>query len=250
MHSMKKPSFQFWKIGLILLLLPLATQAGIMREATLDKQTYASTSSPFDSTIIHRASVYAVAAPVLNTNFSTLGETELTFTVKAPLGVRFRISFPENGFLSIGYEDGSRASSSGAARLTPVLTFSGFGGSTLPTSSSNMVLTGPGVGNDIYYAKAEWSLTAGTDFWFESLSIADLIPAGYNANLLGGGTAQADIVGNILTDTPADFGQFVYLEAIPVASSVPIAPTWLMLGAGILLLTRNHRKFQLRVQRP
>jgi len=232
---------------LALLLLPTLAQASIVREAILDTETNAY-APPIPDLIdyhSHFATVATDAAPKLATDFSTLGETELTFTLSAPLGMRFHVSFPDAGSFSARYRAGNSFTVPGSASLTATISFAGFGGDAIAAPLTNQVdLTGPPFSvfsPDRYDGVAQWSLAAGTDFWFESLNITTLVPAGYATDLTVGPTPSAQLSGSIQTDYAADFGQFIFLEAIPSANSVPLPASWLLIGLGGLLLLRSRR---------
>lgn len=215
-----------------------------MREATLDAQSslYSPANPASNPDYVNTATVRTDAAPRLDTNFATLGETELTFTLTAPLDMRFHISFPDAGSLSARYEGGTGYSTSGAIKPTATLSFVGLGGDAIGAPSEHFPqLTGPGTTADQYLAQAGWSFAAGTDFWFESLSLTALIPAGYATDLSGGNPAKAFLTGAISTSYDATFGQFVYLEAIPNGAA-PLPASWLLFGLGGLLLARRCRQ--------
>jgi hypothetical protein len=233
----------------VLVLLPALAQAGIVREATLDTQSYSN--SPiipgFLDTSSNYAQIDASAAPRLDTNFATVGETELTFTLTAPLGMRFHVSFPLAGSFSARYTAGNSYTVPGAIRPTATVSFAGFGGDAIGAPTDHLVdLTGPpfDIFNPNRYAAIAqgWSFAAGTDFWFESLSISALIPAGYDTDLSGGPAPEAYLRGVITTDYETDLGQFVWLEAIPASGAVPLPASWLLLGLGGLLLVRSRHK--------
>lgn len=219
-----------------LFMLPVLAQAGIVREAILNTESSSFDPSFGDSSAVVRAAV----TPALDTDFGSIGETELVAMVKAPVGMRFRVSFPTAGGLQVFYEGGSTGGG-GSTGLVATIAFGGFGGDAIGTPFQRSWLL-PAPGKELYQAVAGWNLAAGTDFWFESLSITSLVPAGYDVDVTTSPGARAHLLGYISSGDPG-YGQFVRLEAIPSTSgAVPLPAGWLLFGLGGLLLAGHRRR--------
>ena len=214
-----------------------------MRLATLSTESNSKGYIPNFDEYVHFSTISA-SFPTPGIDFSLLGDTLFTHIFQAPTGMRFHASFAQGGRLTFGAEAGSRTSTAGQySSNDSILTFNGFGGTPLSPLESSVFITGPNTGfnPDSSYAGANVGVSAGADFWFESFSIQSLVPAAFITNLPSR-QLSADIRGTIRTADDADFGQFVWLEAIPSSTSVPEPSSWLLIIFGGLMLRLTRRQ--------
>jgi hypothetical protein len=232
---------------LMLLCLPMVAQAGIVRTSTLINQDTYEYTEPLTADRVHTSDVTGGAA-AFSSDFSALGASELTHVFLAPIGMRFRATFAEEGIFYIESNNGSSYIVAGQHKdLSPTIIFSGLGGSVLPAASNaNVSITGPKTGaftGNIINAGVNYWLAAGADFWFESVSITTQIPASFNTNLSSPAySSGAKLGGRIINSSDTSLGQFVRLEDIPPSNVVPAPATWLLMVFGCLMLRISRRR--------
>ena len=200
----------------------------------------------FDGTFA-RAIVEIEAAPQpdLVIDYSTLGDTLLSVTWRAPAGKRIEISPPASSEwmidgVSLGLDFGRFSFGAGSIQPTGSVTSEDFT-STIgvpPTFFPNPIFTGPG-GNNFFAGVGIESLVPGEIYTFTSLTLELTIPASYDVAFdstfdqygIEGGLNFSDPDPNAIV--PASPGQWIRI--------VPEPSSFALLGMGGLLFARRRR---------
>ncbi|WP_371195084.1 hypothetical protein [Glaciecola sp. SC05] len=222
-------------IGLLSLLTIIsdAANAAIVKTVTMDGPSEFKSSSRGKWVYL---STFEETHPAFNVNFSLLGDTALTVMYKAPENMRFRMNFIADGEFNVAYGQGGR--NDGGGRLNePVMTvFGGFGGSAL--SAPRASFTGTGPGGDRLAFTSTWDVSAGADFWFDSISLTADIPSSYVVNFTPG-AARSRFETRIESPfaIPDITSSFLVLEPKPQVVNEPIS-SFLILLSGLFLFRK------------